>query len=193
LSDDAELLGFTQAQERSLDAHRPMLRGDIHRGARAVEQLTASHNASLVYCYCHGEHHGGTVRAGDVAGNAVLNFGSASARLADLERMQSQLEQRPLVFLNACEGATQQPLYYDGFMPYFIETRGARAFIGAEVKAPQYLAHDYSLNFWQHLARGASLAEIMRQLRRHYADTYNNILAFNYSLYGHGDVRLPMS
>jgi hypothetical protein len=191
LSDDSELQGFTQAQERFVHERDLGVRVNAYRGHRAVEQLAASHRASIVYCYCHGEHHSGAVRVGDLAGNTVLYFGSGSVRLADLERADKQLAGRPLIFLNSCEGGMQHPLHYDGFMPYFIETRGARAFISAEVKAPQYLAHDFSLQFWQHLGRGEPVATILWKLRRYYADTYNNILAFNYSLYGHGDVRLP--
>jgi hypothetical protein len=97
------------------------------------------------------------------------------------------------VFLNACEGATQDAFYYDGFMPYFVEELGARGFIGTEVKIPVFLAHDVALRFLEAFAIGQPVGDILWRLRRHYLDTHHNVLAFNYSLYGPGGVRLAQA
>jgi hypothetical protein len=75
-------------------------------------------------------------------------------------------------------------------MPYFIEEVGARGFIGTEVKAPVFLAHDVAVRFLTAFADGQPVGDILWHLRRHYLDTHHNILAFNYSLYCPGDVRL---
>jgi hypothetical protein len=112
-------------------------------------------------------------------------------RLADLRDLPvAALPHRPLVFVNACEGASQEAFYYDGFMPFFIEQQGARGFIGAEVKAPQLLGHDLALAFLRQFAQGRPVGEILWQLRRRYLDEHHTILAFNYSLYCLGEVRL---
>ncbi|MFO7170089.1 MAG: hypothetical protein DIU80_018860, partial [Chloroflexota bacterium] len=112
-------------------------------------------------------------------------------RLADMRRIVTgPLSGRPLVFLNACEGATQDAFYYDGFMPFFIEECGARGFIGTEVKAPQLLAHDFALRFLERFGEGRPVGEILWQLRRYYLEKHNNPLAFNYTLYGLDEVQL---
>ncbi len=129
---------------------------------------------------------------GALAGESAVFFsGQQRIRIADLRRLPAgPLASRPLVFLNACAGATQDAFYYDGFMPFFIEQQGARGFIGTEVKAPQLLAHEFALEFLRMFGAGQPVGAILWQLRQHYLKEHNNILAFNYSLYCPGDVRL---
>jgi hypothetical protein len=52
------------------------------------------------------------------------------------------------------------------------------------------LAHDLALAFLHEFAHGHPVGEIFWRLRRHYLDTHHTILAFNYSLYCLGEVRL---
>jgi hypothetical protein len=192
-NDDANLRSFTTQQEQAI---RTLLGADtVHSvwGATAVQQaLRAPDAAALIYCYCHGEHTSGAVKATALASESALLFShGARLHLTDLRRLPAAyLARRPLVFLNACEGATQDAFFYDGFMPYFIEEVGARGFIGTEVKAPVFLAHDVALRFLEAFAAGQPVGDILWRLRRHYLDTHHNILAFNYSLYCPGAVRL---
>jgi len=162
-------------------------------GDSSVQQmLRAPETAALVYCFCHGVHTSGAVTTTKLASESALSFSTGKQlRLADLRRLPAAyFSQRPLVFINACEGATQDAFYYDGFMPYFIEEMGARGFIGTEVKAPTFLAHDLGLRFLQAFMAGQPVGDILWQLRRHYVDIHHNILGFNYSLYSPGEVRL---
>jgi hypothetical protein len=192
-NDDLNLRSFTSAQEQAI---RKVLGAEqcvSVWGNTAVQQaLRTPEAAALVYGYCHGVHTSGVVRAATLASESALSFSMGTQmRLADLRRLPAAyFAQRPLVVLNACEGATQDAFYYDGFMPYFIEEIGARGFIGTEVKAPVFLAHDVALRFITAFAAGQSVGDILWQLRRYYLDAHQNILGFNYSLYGPGDVRL---
>jgi hypothetical protein len=190
-NDDPDLRRFTTAQEQTI--RQTLANAQSVWGDPAVQQaLVAPEAAALVYGYCHGVHASGAVKATALASESALSFSTGTTmRLADLRRLPARyFAQRPLVFLNACEGATQDAFYYDGFMPYFIEELGARGFIGTEVKVPVLLAHDFALHFLEAFAAGQPVGAILWHLRRHYLDTHHTILPFIYSLYCSGDVRL---
>lgn len=192
-NDDENLRTFTNAQEQFAQSEWQAMHARVAWGHAAVQEvLTAPGNTGLIYCYCHGDHESGAAKVGTLASESGIYFsGKQRLRLADLRRLPAApLLRHPLVFLNACEGATQDAFYYDGFMPFFVEELGARGFIGTEVKAPQLLAHDFALQFMRAFAQGQPVGAILWQLRQHYLDTHHTILGFNYSLYCLGDVRL---
>ncbi|MCS6839776.1 MAG: hypothetical protein NZ701_03230, partial [Roseiflexus sp.] len=192
LNDDPDLMQYTSAQAA---AAQSLFRASAHSGQAAITALLRAPESDLLYCYCHGKCASGAREPGRLATESAIFFsGNERLRIADLERREAApLAGRPLVFLNACEGATQEPFYYDGFMPFFIEQQQARGFIGTEVVAPALLAHDLALRFMQRFAAGDEVGAILLAARRHYLDAYNNILAFNYSLYGHADIRLAVA
>lgn len=197
-NDSADLNIYTTAQSSFVRTNLKPARTTPSWGtASFTELLRAPDHTTLLYCYCHGTHTSGAITATALASESALTFTAGERqRLADLRRISSaQLAGRPLVFLNACEGAAQDAFYYDGFMPFFIEERGARAFIGTEVKTPIFFAHTLALNFFESFARGSELSHILWQLRRTYLNEHNNILAFNYTLYGLGETHLvtPLS
>ena len=211
-NDDERLKRFTDAQERFVREELGATQPSIAFGDAAIRQaLMAPDDVALIYFYCHGDRKSGaeTVEQpyreaarrarGDtspfvaqLADESALCFSPKTLmRLADLRDLPiAALPHRPLIFLNACEGASQEAFYYDGFMPFFIEQQGARGFIGAEVKAPQLLGHDLALAFLRQFAQGRPVGEILWRLRRHYLDTHHTILVFNYSLYCLGEVCL---
>jgi hypothetical protein len=198
LNDDQSLSQFTRTQVQYVQQTLVGATTEVVWGSANVQQtLQTPPAATLVYCYCHGEHKSGAASdpkrdVTSLASESALLFGgSQRMRIADLRQLPAGMfSGRPLVFLNACEGAAQDAFYYDGFMPFFIQQQGARGFIGAEVKAPQLLAHELALQFLQMFSEGQAVGEILWQLRRHYIDQHNNILAFNYSLYCPGETRL---
>jgi hypothetical protein len=194
LNDDRRLHRFTNAQEQFVKTHLASAAADLAWGNAAAKQhlAAAANRASLLYCYCHGKQVSGVKQVGLLPSESALLFsGYQELRLADLRRLPAAaLQGRPLVFLNACEGATQDAFYYEGFMPFFLEELGARGFIGTEVIAPQLLAHDFALRFLEAFASGHPVGEILWHLRRYYLDKHHNILAFNYSLYCLSEVRL---
>lgn len=187
-NDERSLEPFTADQERMIEADMAGATVDVVWGDDAVKQtLSKPGEATMLYCYCHGEYVGG-----GLAGGSSLSF-SAGRKLSliELQRLQAPpLPGRPLVFLNACEGATREAFSYGGFVPFFVETLGARGFIGAEVKVPQRFAHDFGLAFMRYFAQGLPVGTILWQLRRAYLERANNILGFGYSLYGLSEMRL---
>jgi hypothetical protein len=193
LNDDENLRPFTLEQELFVKRKLAGIALSTAWGTTKVSQVLANNcDAGLMYFFCHGIHKSGAIHVGMLASESALYFSSEERmRLADLKDLvQTPFIGRPLIFLNACEGAAQAPFHYDGFMPFFIEERGARGFIGAEVKAPQLLAHDFALAFLRAFATGQPVGEILLQLRRYYLDVHHTILAFNYSLYGLNEIRL---
>jgi len=193
-NDDPELLRYAEEQERFVRGDFGASHVETAVGAQAVRDSlrTGTFDTTLLYVFCHGQHESGAARPGALPSESALTFSHGDrVRLADMRRiLPGPLPGRPLVFLNACEGATQDAFYYDGFMPFFIEECGARGFIGTEVKAPQRLAHDVALRFMQLFGAGIPIGEALWRLRRHYVDEHNNPLAFNYTLYGLDEVRL---
>jgi hypothetical protein len=193
-NDDPELRRYAEEQERFVRSDFGASRVETAVGAQAVrDSLRAgAFDTTLLYVFCHGQHESGAARPGALPSESALTFSRGDrVRLADMRRiLPGRLPGRPLVFLNACEGATQDAFYYDGFMPFFIEECGARGFIGTEVKAPQRLAHDVALRFMQLFGAGIPVGEALWRLRRLYVDQHNNPLAFNYTLYGLDEVRL---
>jgi hypothetical protein len=193
LNDDEKLRQFTGAQEQFVRQTLGGARIEVAWGDGQVQQmLRTPPDTTLIYCYCHGDHKSGAVAVGALASESAIYFsGQQGIRIADLRRLPAgPLASHPLVFLNACSGATQDAFYYDGFMPFFIEQQGARGFIGTEVRAPQILAHEFALQFLRMFGAGQPVGAILWRLRQHYLQEHNNILAFNYSLYCSGDVRL---
>ncbi len=192
-NDETPLRQFTSEQEQVIRQQPGGTVATVDRGHAAIQQrLTQANSVAFLYLYCHGTQVSGAFQLGPLASESALSFSRhQQLRLADLRRLPvAPLDGQPLVFLNACEGATQDAFFYDGFMPFFVEELGARGFIGTEVKAPQRLAHDIGLRFWHDFTEGQPIGEILWRIRREYLDQHNNILAFNYSLYCLSEVRL---
>lgn len=192
-NDDDSLRPFTQPQEAFVRKQLGAAETTVAWGKQAIEErFSTPNNAAIIYFYCHGKQMSGAVQVGALASESALAFsGDHETRLADLRRLPpAPFGLQPLIFLNACEGATQDAFFYESFMTFFVEELGARGFIGTEVKAPQKLAHDLALQFFDGFAHGATIGDILWKLRRHYLDEHHNILAFNYSVYCLNEVRL---
>jgi hypothetical protein len=191
--DDPQLRQFTEEQLRVVREELKWAPTAAAWGSTQVRQaLEQPLESTLLYVFCHGQHDSAAELPGALPSDSALMF-SAGDRLdlAELrDTVRGRLAGRPLVFLNACEGATQDAFFYDGFMPFFIQECGARGLIGAEVKLPQLLAHDAALRFMRLFAEGVQVGEALWRLRRHYLDAHHNPMAFNYTLYGLDEVQL---
>jgi hypothetical protein len=110
--------------------------------------------------------------------------------LADLKLlapMHRLLPGAPLVFINACESAEMSPLFYDGFVPYFM-AKGARGVIGTECEIPALFAAEFAPRFFDRfLAGDESLGEVMHALRREFYEQHNNIMGLLYAAYCDAD------
>lgn len=101
-----------------------------------------------------------------------------------------KLDGAPLIFLNACESGDLSPIYYGGFMQYFIE-RGARGMIGTECEIPGVFASEWARRFFnQFLSGKKTVGQVFLDLRREFLLEENNLLGLLYALYCDSDTRL---
>jgi hypothetical protein len=95
----------------------------------------------------------------------------------------------PLVFINACQSAELSPLFYDGFVPYFM-AKGARGVIGTECDTPALFAKEWAKVFFERFLQGGALGKIVLDLRKEFYLNHNNILGLLYALYVDGDTHI---
>jgi pimeloyl-ACP methyl ester carboxylesterase len=146
----------------------------------------------ILYLLCHGETEG-TNMQGNPLDSALTLSGNTRVSLEDLKMaapVKRPFKHAPLVFINACESAELTPLFYAGFMPYFM-SKGACGVIGTECKAPARFAAHWAQRFFEEFLQGEqSVGQIFLALRREYLAQYNNVLGLMYALYCNGDIRL---
>jgi hypothetical protein len=132
----------------------------------------------------------------DEGGPSSSSLSFSDDKLVTLEDLQFQaptdlqLEGNPLVFVNACESAELSPLFYGGFMPYFVE-KGARGMIGTECQVPALFAAEWARRFFtRFLFDERPIGELFLELRREFFIQHNNPLGLVYALYCDGDTRI---
>ena len=124
--------------------------------------------------------------------STLLMTGDQRLTLGDLYRdasPQDPLPGNPLVFINACQSAELSPLFYDGFVPYFM-AKGARGVIGTECDTPAIFAKAWAERFFDEFLKGDSLGGIVLNLRREFYYQHNNILGLLYAIYVDGNTRI---
>jgi hypothetical protein len=145
----------------------------------------------ILYFYCHAISKALGEGAGPDDSSLVLS-GDGCVTLEDLNLLASPrqaLSGSPLVFINACESAELSPLFYDGFVPYFM-ARGARGVIGTECEVPALFAAEWARRFFKHFLTGRSLGQVLLDLRREFYYQHNNLLGLLYALYCDGDTQI---
>lgn len=140
----------------------------------------------ILYFYCHAISRALDEKEGP--DSSVLVFaGKQKLTLEDLRANQRKLLQgSPLVFINACESAELSPMFYDGFVPYFM-AKGARGVIGTECETPALFAVEWSKRFFEHFLKGEPVGKVFLDLRREFFFQHNNIMGLLYALYVDGD------
>ncbi len=144
----------------------------------------------IAYFYCHAVsknlNEGG-------ANASTLQFGANQSVTLEDFMLSAPLDVRlagsPLVFINACESAELSPLFYNGFMPYFVD-KGARGMIGTECPVPALFALDWAGKFFDQFLAGKPLGQIFLDLRRDYFFNHNNILGLLYAVYCDADTQV---
>ena len=112
--------------------------------------------------------------------------------LGELRRSASiryPLAGAPLVFINACQSAKLSPLFYDGFVPYFVQ-KGARGVIGTECDTPALFAAEWARRFFDRFLAGMPLGEVFLGLRQEFFREHNNLLGLLYALYCDADTHV---
>jgi hypothetical protein len=144
----------------------------------------------ILYIFCHAVAAGLTGDGPD-ASSLVLS-GDERLTLGDLNLEAPttvQLNGSPLVFINACESAELSPMFYDGFVPYFM-AKGARGVIGTECKTPALFAAEWAKAFFDRFLDGGSLGQTVLGIRREFFEQHGNPLGLIYGVHCDGDTRV---
>jgi len=160
------------------------------RGVALTEGISASdliHGAlapdagdKVLYLYCHAESNDD-----DTDDSKLILTGSERVTLGDLEVFaptRDQLEGHPLVFINACESGDLTPIFYAGFVSYFL-AKGARGVVGTECKTPGLFASEWAKAFFDELFAGRPLGEVVLTLRRRFLADHNNPFGLLYGVH----------
>ncbi len=154
-----------------------------------VSALADGHTGDqVVYFYCHATAGGNS--GPDHA--AIIMSRNDSVTVADLNidaPTTVQLPGNPLVFINACESAELSPLFYNGFVPYFM-AKGARGVIGTECKTPVLFAIEWADAFFDRFLDGAAVGETVLELRRDFLRNHGNPLGLIYAVHCDADTRI---
>jgi hypothetical protein len=145
----------------------------------------------ILYFYCHAISKSLAEGGGPDDSTLVLS-GNGRVTLGDLNLFASPrraLPGTPLVFINACESAELSPLFYDGFVPYFM-AKGARGVIGTECETPALFAAEWARRFFDRFLAGEPLGQIFLGLRREFYHEHGNLLGLLYALYVDGDTQV---
>jgi len=145
----------------------------------------------IIYFYCHAESLG--LGAGGGPGQSrLIMSGSEQVTLDDLNLdapAQKKLRGAPLVFINACESGELSPLFYNGFVPYFL-SKGARGVIGTECKVPALFATEWARRFFDEFLGGAPIGETVLKLRNEFFVNSGNPLGLLYGVHCNADTQI---
>lgn len=165
----------------------------VRKSRDEVTQALADTTTSdrILYFYCHAISKSLAEGGGPDASTLVLS-GDGRLTLGDLNieaPLKKVLPGAPLVFINACESAELSPLFYDGFVPYFM-AKGARGVIGTECETPALFAAEWARRFFDHFLTGKTLGQAFLDLRREFYYQHNNLMGLLYALYCDGDTQI---
>jgi hypothetical protein len=164
----------------------------VRQNGEEVEKALsdATDNEQILYFYCHAISRGLDEGGGPDASS--LQFAERAITLKDLKLRaptRKPLPGAPLVFINACESAELSPLFYGGFVPYFM-AKGARGVIGTECETPALFAREWAKRFFNRFLGGMPLGQVFLELRREFFFQHNNVMGLLYAVYCDGDTRV---
>ena len=149
---------------------------------------------AVMYFFCHAEVFYGSGKQDPPSNKSYIRLTPSSIRkkydnitlgklnTLDLIKMPGTFKIGPLIFLNACESALIPPLFYQGFLSYFMR-KGARGLVGTLCKIPTVFASKFGSMFLDSFMMGNKVDEIIRSLRYEFVSNHNNILGLYYSSY----------
>jgi hypothetical protein len=164
----------------------------VRESAEEVERsLKDCSGEQVFYFYCHAASTGLSDVGGPDASSLNLG-GKKPLTLRDLKLrapVKKVLPGSPLVFINACESAELSPLFYGGFVPYFM-AKGARGVIGTECETPAIFAREWARRFFDNFLAGEPLGKLFLDLRREFYYQHNNVMGLLYAIYCDGDTQI---
>ncbi|MEP6690471.1 MAG: CHAT domain-containing protein [Gemmatimonadaceae bacterium] len=144
----------------------------------------------VLYFYGHAETKPPSAKGGASSSSLTLTDGKVT--LASLYANAStsiKLLGNPLVFINACESAEMSPLFYDGFVPYFM-AKGARGVIGTECRTPARFAAEWAKRFFERFLNGEPIGALFLGLRTEFLEQHGNPLGLLYAVHCDGDTQI---
>jgi hypothetical protein len=149
----------------------------------------AANGDRIVYFYCHAT---GSATGNDPETAEIIMGQGDATTVADLRLdapVTVQLPGNPLIFINACESAELSPLFYSGFVPYFM-SKGARGVIGTECKTPAIFAIRWADAFFEQILDGATVGATVLKLRQEFLHNHGNPLSLIYAVHCDADTRV---
>lgn len=168
----------------------PRNRSDI----LAMALRTAPLLDQVLYFCCHATSEGGTTKLRIDDGYLELTD-KQHITTGDLDfwMATNQFEHGPVVFLNACEAAQMNSVFYQGFARTFLSRR-ASAVIGPQTEIPAVFAGEFARAFLEQFFAGGrqnQIGQVLFRLRREFLGQHKNPLGLVYSVYRGADVFLP--
>jgi hypothetical protein len=190
-----DVVGRQQQYWDRIALTRPDVR--VTRRASGAELLKAlcdpQTDDEILYLYCHAST-AALDDPGGPDGSSLRLDGEPPLTLRSLKQRadtRSKLRGQPLVFINACESAELTPLFYSGFVPYFMN-KGARGVIGTECRMPAKFAAEWADAFFDALLAGEPLGETVLALRRDFLSGHGNPLGLLYGLHCNADTQVAL-
>jgi hypothetical protein len=155
-----------------------------------VFKSNKSFEDSIAYFYCHAES---TSKIGSSPDDIYLELTDNNSELSLFTLRNSTRNvtfiNEPLVFINACESMVMDPLFYDGFVTYFINKK-ARGIVGTISKVPAIFGSRFGLQFFSRFFAGSPVGSILSELRKEFLLKNNNLLGLFYMAYCYAQVQL---
>lgn len=159
-----------------------------------MDTLGLSLDQHILYFCCHASVDGDGTRIN--IDDAYLTLTDRDFRIAP-SRLNGWLGRNlfkngPVVFLNACQTGQMNSLFYQGFVPAFMD-RQASALIGTQTEIPAIFAGQFARQFFARFFAGGTgntAGRVLFDLRRAFFDEFNNPLGLLYSIYRGADVHL---
>jgi hypothetical protein len=137
----------------------------------------------VVYFFCHGGREDEDVWLGVGDGERIYDTDLGTWKI-------DWTTSRPLVFLNGCHTVDVTP---DDLLDFnrVLAAKKASGVIGTEIFVPEPLARHFARGFFEGLARGDKIGDIIRRQRLLLLERYNP-LGLIYTPYCHGDLHMVM-
>lgn len=171
----------------------------VSEGNTSVALATSLNQSKLdqhvLYFCCHAENEGDSTAL--KIDESCLKLTDRQVRITpgklDLWLGKNVFTNGPIVFLNGCHTGQMTSVFYQGFVPTFLNRR-ASAVIGTQTEAPARFAGEFARRFFDRFFKGGiSVGGALLEIRRELFDTHNNPLGLLYSIYRGADVRLPVA
>jgi len=184
---DAQMPSHPVAAQRTYWESRAVTLGEGTKIDDLKAALGTTATDKVLYLYCHA-----VASDKDSDDSYLVMTGDQRITLGELAvyaPIDDQLPSHPLVVINACESGDLSPIFYDGFVPYFL-AKGARGVIGTECKTPGRFASEWAIAFFDRFFAGEPLGDAVLALRRDFLEKHGNPLGLLYGVHCDTDTRV---